>query len=195
MRINILHDWRGRIRALDYKKVIIVVFLLRVSIASAYDLFVSIKGTDVILPDSKYYSAQGLYISSILSGNDASYIPEIDFFKDGQNRIIYRDIFNRENGRLPACRGENGFFAYVVGLIYFVFGYFPIGVRIFNIMLSMASAYFMFMVARRNFGTESANLFLLVALFLPTQFGYSITMGRDMLKLFVVSLISFVIYG
>jgi hypothetical protein len=41
----------------------------------------------------------------------------------------------------------------------------------------------------------TSNLFLLVALFLPTQFIYSITLTRGFISVFIVSLLIWVVYG
>ena len=84
--------------------------------------------------------------------------------KDTESRNIYLDVVQKQNGHfLPV--NENNIFSTIIGLIYFVFGYFPLGVRVFNISLSIFSVYFLFRIAKRKFGVITANLFLIIALF------------------------------
>lgn len=113
---------------------------------------------------------------------------------DRMGDIIFADILQREKGVLPATIDESAKYSYIVGIIYLVFGYATIWVRIFNICLSMASVYLLFNVARRYFGNLTANLFLIIALFLPTQFAYSITLSRDFLRVFIVSFVIWAVY-
>jgi 4-amino-4-deoxy-L-arabinose transferase-like glycosyltransferase len=80
-------------------------------------------------------------------------------------------------------------------MIYFIFGYFPLGVRVFNILLSLTSTYFLFDIGKRQFGALTANIFLLIALFLPTQILYSITLSKDFLRVFVICLALWILYG
>jgi hypothetical protein len=164
--------------------------------ASAYDIYVSATDRDFLLPDSKFYSIKGRYVSLLLEGNSIGTFTRDMVPPDRMSQAIFIDTLEKEGGRFPSCKNNEGnLYSYVVGGIYFLFGYNTIWVRLFNIVLSIAATYLLFLVGRRHFGVVAANLFLIIALFLPTQFGYSITFSRDFMRMLLISLILWVIYG
>ncbi len=196
MRIAIFFDKSGWLYKLDYKKAILIALLLRVIFACSYDVYVSVTDRDFLLPDSKFYSIKGRYVSLLLEGNGIGSFTRDMVPLDQMSQAIFIDILKTEKGQFPSCKNNEGnVYSYLVGAIYFIFGYATIWIRLFSIFLSIAAAYLLFMIGRRHFGVAAANLFLLVALFLPTQFGYSITLSRDFMRMFVISLILWVIYG
>lgn len=195
MRTDIFNGGISWLSKLDYKKVIVIAFLARLICASSYDIFVQLKGNDPLLPDSKFYSINGRYIAGLFNGYNAVFQAKVLVPGGSKSRDIFKDVVEKEDGRLPQIRSENEIFYYIIGIIYFIFGFFPLGVRIFNICISMLGVYFIFKVAKRQFGGLTANLFLLIALFLPTQFGYSITMSKDFLRMLIISFTLWVIYG
>lgn len=160
-----------------------------------YDIFVSTTGRDVLLPDGKFYSMYGLYIAHLLSGYDKVSMPADALPPDAESRSIFLDILDKEGGRFPAVRDETDLWLYFVGFVYFIFGYFPLAVKIFNIALSILSIFLIFRITRRHFGDLAANTFLIIGLFLPTQVGYSITLSKDFVRMFVVYLTLWVVYG
>lgn len=195
MRFNISVDRVGWLYNLNYKKLIIVAFLLRFIFAATYDCFVNVTGKDLLVPDSKFYSIRGLYISFLLNGYDKDHFIKNMLPGDAMSRSIFVNTVEWAKGRLPNCRDDTNLFIYCIGIIYFLFGYFPLGVRIVNVVLGIGSVYLLFKIGRRHFGVLAANLFLLIALFLPTQLIYSITISRDVIRMFLVCLILWVIYG
>lgn len=168
---------------------------MRLIFASAYDIFVGVTANDVLLPDSRFYSMSGRYISCLLNGYDRESFTKDMAPPDRLSQAIFAEIVNDGGGRPPPLKSESGIYYYVIGFIYFIFGYFPLGVRIFNIALSIAGTYFMFRIAKRQFGDIPANIFLIIALFLPTQFGYSITLSKDFIRMFMVCIVLWAIYG
>jgi len=195
MRANLYFNKRSWIHNLDCKKLILIAFLARFIFASAYDIYVNITHNFVFLPDEEFYSIRGRYISLLLDGYGEGSFRK-DVIPQGQtSQDIFVDVVKKESGLLPRKLDETNVFSYVIGLIYFTFGYFPLGVRIFNIFLSIASTYLIYRVADRRFGMLTANLFLLIALFLPTQIGYSITLSKDFLRMFVISILVWGVYG
>jgi 4-amino-4-deoxy-L-arabinose transferase-like glycosyltransferase len=108
--------------------------------------------------------------------------------EDREGRDIFFHVAEKQKGQLLPF-SESNLFSYIIGLIYFLFGYFPLSVRIFNIFLSIGGTYLLFKIAKRRFGALTANLFLLIALFLPTQTIYSVTMSKDFVRMFVICLI------
>jgi hypothetical protein len=194
MRADISIDRSGWLYRLDYKKLIIIVFLLRLITASAYDIFVNMNGRDILLPDSKFYSLRGRYVDLVLQGHDRASFTKDMLPGDRVGNEMFIDTLTTEKGRLPTAFNQVNIFSYIVGIIYFIFGYSTVWVRIFNIFLSMGSVYLLFNVAKRYFGVLAGNLFLIVALFLPTQFIYSITLSRDFLRVFIVSVIIWAVY-
>jgi hypothetical protein len=185
----------GWIYRLDYKKVIVIAFLARFVFAATYDVFVAVSGKDALLPDSVFYSIRGKYVSLLLNGYSMSSFTKDMVPPDAESQRIFMQVIEQERGRFPPYINESNIFIYIVAVIYFIFGYFTFAVRVFNVSLSILSTYLLFKVARKNFGVMTSNLFLLVALFLPTQFIYSITLTRGFISVFIVSLLIWVVYG
>lgn len=195
MRVSLCADRCGWLSRLDYRKLIVVVFLLRVILASAYDIGTSFTNKDVLLPDGRFYSVKGRHIALLLDGYDeasltANLVPSDKASQESLIGILYKD-----KGNFPSSKNEPNIFSYIIGLSYYFFGYHTIWIRILNICLSIFSSYLLFLVAKKLFGDFTANLFLVIALFLPSQFGYSITFSRDLMRMFVVSLILWGIYN
>ena len=195
MRTSISIDKFGWLRGLDYKKLIIAAFLFRFILASGYDIFVSVSGKDILLPDSPFYSTIGRYIALSLNGYSQDsltkdMIPSYQF-----NLATFYDILINKKAYFGARLDEGIIYNYLLGIIYFIFGYFPLAVRAFNIFLSIVSTYLIFNIAKKQFGELIANIFLLIGLFLPTQVIYSVTLSRDFLRMFMVSAILWLIYG
>ncbi len=169
--------------------------LARIIFASIYDVFVYIHGEDVIVPDSRLYSARGRYVELLMRGFGKEDLARDPILAEPGNSKILAGIMGFELGGWPRFWTESNVFVVIVGAIYFVFGYFPLAVRIFNIALSVISVYLLFRVATKQFGELAANMFLVIALFLPTQVFYSLTLSRDFMRVFIVALIVWVIYG
>jgi len=195
MRADISLNRFGWLYRLDYKKLIVIVFLLRLILASAYDIFVTVTDKDILLPDSKAYSVRGRYAELVLQRYDGASFTTDLLPVDRVGKEIFIDILQQEKGNLPSRINEPNSFLYIIGFLYFIFGYSTIWVRVFNISISILSVYLLFKVAKSYFGDLAGNLFLIIALFLPTQIGYSITLSRDFLRVFVVSLMIWIIYG
>lgn len=196
MRTGVSINRAGWLYKLDHRKLILIAFLARFIFAAMYDSYISVTDKEVLLPDSKFYSVRGMYIASFLTGYDTKSFANDILPRDRQSQYIFQNALKMEGGRIPLrLDDESTVFTYIIGIIYSLFGYFPLWVRIFNIALSIGSTYLLFEIARRHFGELAANLFLIVALFLPTQFIYSITLTRDFVRMFVITLILWVIYG
>ncbi|MFH1868348.1 MAG: glycosyltransferase family 39 protein [Candidatus Omnitrophota bacterium] len=196
MRADISFNRTGWLYKLDHRKIILIAFLARFIFAAMYDSFVSVTGNESLVPDGKFYSVRGKYIALLLNGYDSKSFTRDMVPSDRRSQYIFQNAIETEGGRIPLrFTDESTVFTYIIGLIHFIFGYFPLGVRVFNIALSIGSTYLLFMIARRHFGDLVANLFLLIALFLPSQFVYSLTLTRDFIRMFVVSLTLWVIYG
>jgi len=195
MRADISSNRLSWFYRLDYRKLILAAFLLRFIAACTYDIFVSVTDRDILFPDSKFYSTIGRYITLLLNRYDKEPYFNNIMLDDKVSRAIFIDTLERNEGHLPKIYGPNAYWFYIIGYIYFIFGYFPLGVRVFNIFLSIASTYFLFKIAKRHFGELTANLFLLIALFLPTQFGYSITFSKDFVRMFIISFALWLLYG
>ena len=163
--------------------------------AAAYDIYVSKSGEEMLLPDGKFYSIKGRHVALQLNGYDESSFTSDMVPQDKKSQFIFLCSIVDEKGRTVSPFSEVGIYAYAVGLIYFIFGFFPLGARTLNIALSLFGAYFLFDIGRRQLGVLRANLFLLVALFLPTQVIYSITLSKDFMRMFVVCLMLWLIYG
>jgi hypothetical protein len=195
MRANIYTDRLGWLSRLNYKKLILIVFLARVILAAAFDISFSLTNKDIIIPDSRFYSIGGKYVSLILSGYDNNSLTRDMVPADKFGQEVFFCIASDKGLAKPLVFNEIFYYFYIVGFIYFLLGDFSIWVRVFNIVLSIGSAYLFFKIARRRFGILAANIFLIIALFLPAQFAYSISMSKDIMRMFIVALILWGIYG
>lgn len=199
MRANLFFNKLGRILLFDRKKIIIIAILARLITASFYDAFVSITDRDFLLPDGKFYSVSGWYIALLLSGYGINCMPAEVIPAGEQEGVLFHDYIMREHklGKdgLPNLKNETNLFFYIIGILYFIFGYFPLAVRAFNILLSIMSVLLIFQIAKRQFSEKAAQFFLVIGLFLPTQFVYSIALSKDLVRMFIVSFILWIIYG
>jgi len=167
--------------------------------ASIYDISVSVTGRDIFLPDSPYYIGHGQYINTVLHGFDEKKMkvyamrlnpPTQEMFIGGIG------LLEKERFRYSVRNSQDAIvYIFIIGALYYMFGPVGIIIRIFNIFLCVVSVYFIFRIAKRKFGDLAANLFLLIALFLPTLFGYSIMICRDFLRVFMVAGMLYIIYG
>lgn len=169
--------------------------MLRFILAAAYDIYVAVTGNDILLPDSSFYSVRGRYIDLLLQGYNRQSLSWELIPGDKNSHEIFISVLQEARGSFPPMVNEPTAYIYVIGMIYFLLGFFTIWIRVFNICLSMLSVYLLFKVSKRYFGDLAANLFLLIALFLPTQLGYSITLSRDFIRVFVVSLTIWIVYN
>ncbi len=195
MRVNLFANRPGWPYKLDSRKIILIAFLLRLIAASTYDIYASLNNKEVLLPDGRYYSIRGRYVALLLNGYDRNSFTKDMLPRDSYGQAIFFDAMNNSDLNRWKLVNESDLFTYILGGIYFILGYFTMWGRIFNIILSIASAYFFFKIANRQFGKLTANIFLLIILFLPSQFLYSITLSKDFLRLFIGSLILFLLYG
>lgn len=148
-----------------------------------------------MLPDSKFYSVKGRYIDSVFQGYGTGFIPEDIIPSDRIGRDIFIDLLRTERGKLPSGKTESNTYSYMIGALYYALGCATIWARLLNIFISMFSVYLLFSVAKKHFGDLAANLFLVIALLLPAQFGYSITLSRDFLRVLTISVIIWVAYN
>lgn len=109
---------------------------------------------------------------------------------------LFQAVMSKEEHMvLPPINTDNKLYLHLVALLFFLFGYLPLAVRLMNIAFSIGSALLLFNVGRRNFGVLASNIFLLIALFLPSQVIYSITISKDLVRTFAVSSVIFILYG
>ncbi len=180
---------------MDYKKVILIAFLVRLLFASVCDIFTTVSGSDILLPDSRFYSLNGLHRMLLLQGYDKEYFPESSLPKDRAGRDIFWKVVREYREFSDQPMNETKLYYWIIGVIYFLFGYFPFWVRFLNVSLSILCAYFVFKIAKKQFGVLAANIFLLIGLSLPTQVIYSATMSKDLIRMFFFYLILWRIYG
>lgn len=158
-------------------------------------MLVTATDKDVLLPDSKFYSVRGRYVNLLLQGYDRTCFPKTSLPADRTGRAMFIDEARQGDGTLPDDVNEANAYSYIIGVIYYVLGCYTIWIRIFNICISILSVFLLSRVAERLFGQITAKLFLLIALFLPTQFGYSITLSRDFLRVLVFSIAIWILYN
>jgi len=195
MRTLLLGNSDSWIKRLDCAQLIIIAVCLRVILASGYDAYVVLTGNDPLLPDSRFYSVNGQYVAATLNKYNIAIYGNYYFPGDSVGRAIFNDAVNMNKGGLPKHFNETTVFQYIVGVMYFIFGVHTILIRLLNIALSIACTWFVFDIIRKKVREDIAVVFLAVALFLPTQVCYSITLSKDFLRAFAVTFILWGIYG
>jgi hypothetical protein len=111
---------------------------------------------DKIWQDTYYYDWGGKYLSMHF-----------------RNFTFYKPAFSNLFGSFGGY--------YYVGIVYTIFGHYPLMVSITNILLSVAIAVFMFKVAENIFGRKAARWTLIFNLFYPYYISISYYLLRDII--------------
>lgn len=143
-------------------------------------------GSDLI-GDSVGYSGGGAYVAEVLNGKEFS---ESFIGDELANLVRFRRIYD---GSLPDYNAWRvGGFTYYLGLIYASFGFSPVTVKLINSLLLVIAIYIIYRYLLKNFGEQVGFLFLVISLFSPSLFFWSISGLKDTITffLFVVGIFS-----
>lgn len=178
-------------------KLAILALITRFSIAAAYyNIFISALQKPFYAFDGEAYSIMGWYIALVLKGVSLFPLPQ-HFIPNDYSVIggLYGTIA-QFGGGLPALNWPGvGPYSYLVGGFYYVFGYAPVLLRFFNSILSVASAFIVYLIARKNFNENTARIALVLSLFLPSFVLYSASLQRDTMVNFLILLILYQIFA
>lgn len=146
-----------------------------IAILIYYYFFLLPGNTDILGPDGESYQARGWYISRIANDIDPRVIPSSE-----QIFQSYPDMVEYYKSTLPGWKlHQVGIFSYLIGLIYFLFGYVPLLIKFSNGLISAFTAVLVYELARELFTVRVARASLLAVMFLPSMFIFSLTAMKD----------------
>ena len=132
---------------------IITVILKSIIMISYYHFWLLPGNRDLIGPDGEGFSQRGWYISRVLSGNPDYGTPTKEFVFDRFYRVV--DCYDRQ---LPPFNSRgNDLFTYLIGFIYFLFGYVPLFLKFINILVSAASSVVLYLLALEIYDRKIAK--------------------------------------
>ncbi|MFA5089601.1 MAG: hypothetical protein WC510_01050 [Candidatus Omnitrophota bacterium] len=138
------------------------------------------KGADLV-GDARAYSSSAQYIAEIATGEP---MPTID----GNEPKWLEFLRAHYKGSIPSGGYRVDNFARYVGLIYSVFGYDPIAVKLINSFLSVSTCILLFFLIKDMFSAVIAKIALAISIFWPSMFLWSVTGTKDSLVIFLIIL-------
>lgn len=157
---------------------------LRVVLIVLYYYFFLLPGNmDILAPDGECYQARGWYISRFLTGQDIYAVPSPEqIFND------YRAMVAYYNAQMPDWRlYQVGVFSYLIALIYSILSYVPLLIKFINALLSVLTGVLLYELGRYLFGKTVGRISMLIFVFLPSVFVFSLTSTRDPLAIFLLT--------
>ncbi|MDP2905976.1 MAG: hypothetical protein Q8O22_06740 [Candidatus Omnitrophota bacterium] len=147
--------------------------ILHVSIGYALS-----KGSDTA-GDAVGYSGGAAYIAELTTNT------KIEKYLIADELANLRRFRSTYKGALPKYDDwrVDGY-TYYLGLVYALFGYSPVTVKLINSLLFIISVYIIYRYLLDNFGQKTAFIFLPLALFIPSMFFWSISGVKDQMIVF-----------
>lgn len=168
-------------------KLALLAIITRFLFALSYHIvFIMSSKNPLYAPDGEMYSIAAWYIALVLKG--VSFHPLSIVFLPSDYWVNSRLLIfvGQFAGLLPPVSSYGiGWFSYILGFFYYIFGYTPILFRLFNIIVSIATALLCYGLARDIFNRTVARVSFVLMLLLPSQFVYSASLLRDMIVNFL----------
>lgn len=174
------------LRGYPDKKIIIAICAIAIAarfilaISNYYFSFYRGIGADLV-GDARAYSASGQYIAEVATNRP---MPNLD----NNEPAWVVSLRNMYKGVIPSVGYRVDNFAKYVGLIYSVFGYNPITVKLINSLLSVFTGVLLFFLMKDMFSVGAAKIVLVLTIFCPSIFLWSITGTKDSLTIFLMTL-------
>ena len=163
------------------------IIAVRILLALGYDCL----HKELIVPDGAIYSASAMVKCNVDILKEPVKDREVMMWywtiKEDTSKVAYGYRRFAENTVSHPSILEGHIWTSIIGNVYRVIGYNSAVIRIINILLSSASAIFLYGIFRCRWA-------LIVCLLLPTQVVYSMGMGRDFLREFVICLALWIFY-
>ena len=149
-----------------------------------YYTFLSSGHMDVLAPDGEGYQARGWYISRFLSGKSLNVVPSAEqIFNDYSFMVSYY------NAEMPSWKlYQVGIFSYFISFMYALFGYVPLLIKFLNSLWSVLVALLTYTIASDLFGKRVGKIAMIIVMFLPSIFIFSLTSTRDTAIIFFLML-------
>jgi hypothetical protein len=172
-------------------KLALLAFLIRACLAAAYyNFFVMNLKMPVFAFDGEAYSIIGWYIALVLKGANMLMLPQSmipnDYCVVGG---FFGTIANFGGHLPPVYQYGITIYSYMIGLFYYIFGYAPVLLRLFNSGLSVLAAFLAYDITKRVFTEKVARIAFVIMLFNPSFVLYSISLQRDTLVNFLILLV------
>lgn len=177
-------------KELSQRKIIIAICILAISLRFFLAIFhyyfsYSVgKGGD-FFGDARAYSSSGQYTAEAVTKRPVLVV-DVD---DVAWMRILRDSFK---GEFPPRGYRIDAFTGYIGLIYSVFGYAPLTLKFINSFLSLFTSILLFLLVKDMFSIKVANVALVLSLFWPSMFLWSISGMKDSLMIFLIVLCTYI---
>lgn len=168
-------------------KVIILGFLSRILFLIFYHNFYLLPGhIDVLGPDGDAYSQRGWYISRLLLDHDPYTLPPVK----GPILDSYYSVVEYYRQGMPTVGlYQVGLFTYFIGILFSMFNYSPLIVKFLNSGLSVLTGVVVYFLGKEVFNARIAKVAMVVFIFMPSIFIFSVTALKDPLITLILSLI------
>lgn len=177
--------------AQEERKFIITLFitglLFRLFVASVYYYFYLLPGNpdNFFAPDGEIYVRNAWYISRGLLNKDLYTVPSTEHVFKSFGLMV--DWLGRR--QLTVNEYEVGPVSYFLAIVFSIFGYEPLFFRFFNCLLGSLSAVFVYKIAKSLFNRRVAGVAMVLTIFYPSLFIFSLTNLKDPLINFCLILI------
>jgi 4-amino-4-deoxy-L-arabinose transferase-like glycosyltransferase len=173
----------------EERRFIIAIFtlglLFRITFASLFYYLYLLPGNfNFFASDGETYAQQAWYISRVLSNKDLYMVPSTEFIFKSFDKMV--DWYG---GRLPSVNEyEIGIITYAMALIYAIFGYQPLILRIINCLFGALSAVLIYDITKFVFNKKVAYVAIVLTMFFPSLFLFSTTNLKDPSIIFLLIL-------
>ncbi len=133
--------------------------------------------------DGEYYSMHARIIASILTNKPLSYIASLRAVNPWVSDFTQR-------GMIPLAHTyQVGYITYFYGMLYSLFGYYPLIINLWNITLHLLSGILVFKISKVLFDEKTGYIATTIFLFNPTLFYYTTTKVTESSYIFLICLI------
>lgn len=169
-------------------KIVILGFLLRVAFMVLYHYYVvSLGYGDALGPDGESYLQNAWYISRLLLCENPFSPPNNIEYAFGESYIRLTDFYQ---GKFPFLKYyQVGIYPYLVAILYAVFDYSSLTVKLINSIFSVASGVLVYFIGKKIFNSKVAKVSAALFIFLPSIFIFSTTALKEAIIIFLVLMI------
>lgn len=137
--------------------------------------------------DGEYYSMHARIIAAILTNRPLSYIAGLEAVNPWVSGCT-------QLGMIPDARTyQIGYITYFYGILYSIFGYYPLIINLYNITLHLLSGILVFKIGKGLFNENTGYMASALFLFNPTLFYYTTIKLAEASYIFIICLIVYLI--
>lgn len=165
--------------------IILIAFILRVILLFFYyDLHLLQGKPDILGPDGETYSQRGWYISRLMLEENPYRIPDNREYAFN----YYGFIIEHYDQELPPI-GEYqvGLYSYLIGILYTIFSYSPLMIKLINSVLSILTGVTAYFIGKEIFNSSVGKVAFTLLVFLPSTLIFSVTSLKDTSVIFLLT--------